>query len=220
MWCFDVDDLYRQFLAHLEKEDKYASVDFAVSLLKNKQVSIRSLYNDYLRKVLNEMEANEGNHLAIWKEHVRSGIIRTILECCYPYVVEQKLETLGPTLIGKAVVICPEGEYHELGARMVSDYFTLCGFETHYVGSSTPKEEFIAVIHAVNPDCIAIGVTNYFNLVEAQRTIELIRAKGLNTKIYVGGQAFQHNKKAFMDMGADALLESYEDIEKIAREVR
>ncbi|MBC7960433.1 MAG: hypothetical protein H7X94_11230, partial [Vallitaleaceae bacterium] len=60
-----------------------------------------------------------------------------------------------------------------------------------------------------------IGVSNYYNIVAAQKTIELIKKKSHNElKIYVGGHAFENNFNAVTQIGADDLVQSFEDIKK------
>ncbi len=211
-----MSSLYDQFFVIIEKEDKEASVNFCLSLLKEKRLDVVTLYNDYLKQVLNAMASSKNQKLSIWKEHVRSGIVRTIIECCYPYVCEERATSEAGHTKGKVVVLCPDGEFHEIGARMVSDYFTLCGCESVFVGNSTPKEEFIDVIEQIRPDAIAIGVSNYYNLISAKRTIEVIKEKcTYPLKIFVGGHAFANNLQALESMKVDGYIESFEDVRKL-----
>lgn len=74
----------------------------------------------------------------IWRRHVRSGIILTIIESAYPYILEQRKESICE----KVLVDCPEFEEHELGARMVSDFFRLEGFDTTFAGDDFSLEGY------------------------------------------------------------------------------
>jgi methanogenic corrinoid protein MtbC1 len=162
------------------------------------------------------MECKEKDkEVCIWREHVRSSIIRTIVECCYPYILKQKKRE-NKDLGKKVVVVCPPEEYHDIGARIASDFFTLCGYDSVFVGSNTPKEEFLNAINIVRPKYVVISVTNYYNLVNAKEIVENIRDKSsYDIKILVGGYAFKVNPKAYETIGADMLIDSFEDVEKL-----
>lgn len=215
-----MDTIYNQFIKLLDLEDKESAVNLALSLLEEKKIDIVSLYTDILAPSLNNMKCDikEGG-VCIWKEHVRSSIIRTIIECSYPYVIKEKNEKYKNTNYGKVIVICPSEEYHEIGARIVSDFFTLCGYETIFVGSNTPKNEFIKVIDYVNPKYLAISVTNYYNLVTVKDTIEKIRTSSNNKlTILVGGHAFKNNIEDVKRIGADMFIENFYDIKSLSKE--
>lgn len=211
-----MDKIYEKFLAFLEKEDKEGAVSYALEKLEHNEISIVDLYTKILAPSLNNMECNEKDkEVCIWREHVRSSIIRTIVECCYPYILKQKKRE-NKDLEKKVVVVCPPEEYHDIGARIASDFFTLCGYDSVFVGSNTPKEEFLNAINIVRPKYIVISVTNYYNLVNAKEIVENIRDKSsYDIKILVGGYAFKVNPKAYETIGADMLIDSFEDVEKL-----
>ncbi|MGH4118041.1 cobalamin B12-binding domain-containing protein [Clostridium sp.] len=215
-----MDTIYNQFIKLLDLEDKENAVNLILSLLEEKKIGIVSLYTNILAPSLNNMKCDikEGG-VCIWKEHVRSSIIRTIIECSYPYVIKEKNENYKNTNYGKVIVICPAEEYHEIGARIISDFFTLCGYDTIFVGSNTPKNEFMKVIDCVNPKYLAISVTSSYSLVAAKDTIEKIRSSSNNKLIILaGGHAFKNNIEAVKRIGADVLIESFTDIKNLSKE--
>ena len=96
---------------------------------------------------------------------------------------------------------------------MIADFFSLAGFNSIYVGASTPKEEFLNALEYNNIDIFALSITNYFNLVSAKKIIAAIKEKANNNVfVAVGGQAFYNNPSAVSNIGADTLLQTYEDI--------
>lgn len=215
-----METIYDKLLNLLELEDKESAVSLILSAIEDKRIDIVSLYTNVLAPSLNNMKPNlEEGGVSIWKEHVRSSIIRTIIECCYPYIVREKHEIYKNENYGKVILICPPEEYHEIGARMASDFFTLCGYEAIFVGSNTPKDEFLKAIDYINPKYLVISVTNYYNLVVLKATIEKIRSaskKKLN--ILVGGYAFKNNPEAIKSVDADRFIDSFEDIKKLRKE--
>ena len=213
-----MNSIYEEFLKYLENEDKEGAVNFILELLNNEEITIPALYSEILAPSLNDMSCNvDRKEICIWKEHIRSSIIRTIIECCYPYVArESKLKIQKNE---KVVIVCPSEEYHELGARMSADFFSIYGYSTIFVGSNTPQNDFLNAIDVVNPKYIVISVSNYYNLVFAKKVISRIKMKNSNKdlKIIVGGYAFKENPNVYKEIGADFNINSFEEIEKLSK---
>lgn len=212
-----MDKYYQGLLTLLEAEDRYECIKYVTDALSKDEINIVDLYEKVLTPAMNNIVCSIDNKkLCIWKEHVRSSIIRSVIECCYPYVIKERDLNNPSDKKGKAVVLCPDGEYHEIGARLVSDFFTICGFDSIFVGSSTPKEELINILDVLNPKCISLSVTNYYNLVSAKKTIGEIRKVPVkDLKIIVGGNAFLRNPAAYKEIGADALVNTFSDIKAL-----
>ncbi len=205
-----------EFSQILETENKEEAVRFAMDLLRTGATDVIGLYTDILTPALNHMKCNlNEKKVCVWKEHVRTAIVRTIVENCYPYVLEKR--GAGDSE-GTAVVICPPGEYHDLGARMAADFFTICRYNTVFVGSNTPYEDFYNAADLINPDIIAISVSNYYNLVVTKKIIAELRNKtGHKARIVVGGYAFRDDRENHLAaVGADSYAETFSDIKRIA----
>ena len=212
--------LYNEFLEYIDSENKEKCVNFALKKLNNKEIDVSTLYKEILEPSLNKFYCDvDEENLCIWKERVRSSIIRTIIELCYPYILKERKER-GIKILNKKIFIgCPAEEYHEIGAKMIADLFTLNGFDAIFVGANTPREEIRDAINTLKPTYIGMCVTNYFTLIEAEKAISLIREKTEFTgKIIVGGQAFLNNPDNYKKIGADILIQNYGDIEKLAKE--
>lgn len=210
-------EFYEEFIFYLEEENKEKAVKIVLDKLNSEEINIVELYTKILAPSLNNMECKlEDKKICIWREHVRSSIIRTIIECCYPYVIKEKYKEINNL---KVVIVCPSEEYHEIGARMAADFFTLCGFNTTFVGSNTPKEDFLSAIDVVKPDYVVISVTNYYNLVLAKRAIEKIKNESnFKGRIFVGGYAFKNNMDSVKKVGAEKYIDSFEDIQMLLKE--
>jgi methanogenic corrinoid protein MtbC1 len=208
--------LYKEFLKYLELEDKLKCIEFALSKLTKNEIDIVTLYNKVFVPSLNKMECKGSESYCIWKEHVRSSIIRSVMENCYPFIEKERKKKYGGRSGEKVIVLCPTEELHEIGARMVADFFTLCGYDVTFIGANTPKHSFLSAIDDVKPKYIAISITNYYNLVAAQKIISEIRAgKHGKTRIIVGGHAFLNNPKVYKEIGADLLVQTFEEIKAL-----
>jgi methanogenic corrinoid protein MtbC1 len=207
----------------IQKEEKEKCVEFVLSKLDKHEIDIVTLYNEILTPALNNMEyKNDEAKISIWKEHVRSSIIRTIIECCYPYIFkERETKYKAAHISEKVVVLCPTEEYHEIGARMVTDFFTLLGFEVTFVGANTPLDDIIVGIQMIDPKYVGISVSNFYNLSAARRIVsrllETRKANDLQFKIIVGGHAFKTNPNEYKEMGADLQLQTFLDLKNLGR---
>lgn len=165
---------YNEFMKTIETENRNALLNFILPKLKNNEIDIITLYTEILAPSLNSMVQNKTDKAFIWREHVRSSIIRTIIENCYPYVIKERDESYKLNINKKIAVVCPSEEYHEIGARMITDFFTLLGYNATFVGSNTPKEEFLEALQNIKLDYIAISVSNPYSLIAARKAIEKI----------------------------------------------
>ena len=215
--------LYEEFVAHLDREDKAKSLEFILSKLSQGQLDIVTLYNEILTPALNTPAYVEAaGAVGIWEEHVRTSIVRTIVENCYPFLVKERKARFGSaTGKGKSViVVCPTEEFHEIGARMVTDFFDLCGYQTTFVGANTPQEEILEAIALLKPTYVAISATNTYSLVPSKRALDQVRdvreRSRSDFKIIVGGNAFQKNPGLVQEMGADLHLSTFEDIRRLS----
>jgi methanogenic corrinoid protein MtbC1 len=212
--------LYDEFISYLNDEDKEKCVQFVLSSLQNQSVNVLALYDEILTPAMYAdfcIEAEK--EICIWKEHIRTSIVRTIIECAYPYIIEARNTRYGSTFKGKAVVICPPGELHELGARMVADYFTLCGCSVTFVGANTPQDDIISAIKYVKPTYVGISITNYYNLVVTRRLVSQIKetVKEASFRLILGGQACRENPDICRKMGADMVIQTFEELEKLVK---
>jgi methanogenic corrinoid protein MtbC1 len=211
-----MDGIYYTFLKFLDMEDRYACVELATGQLAAGETSIASLYQQVLTPALREkINHLTGKPITIWGEHIRTSIIRTVIECCYPYVIRDRGQHCGR---GSVIIFCPCEELHEIGARMAMDFFLLCGFEATFIGANTPQHDIIEAVEDALPEYVAISISNYFNMVAARRTIREIHnlreTKQLKFKIIAGGMAFEGKPGRCKDIGADVLLQTYEEIKQ------
>ncbi|MGB4659783.1 MAG: cobalamin-dependent protein [Mobilitalea sp.] len=212
-----MEKILKEFEVYFEDENKEEAVKYVLEKLQKKEIDIIDLYTHILTPLLNNMKCKlEDKRICIWKEHIKTGIVRTIVECSYPFVI-QKRDELHRNKRGFAAVLCPPEEYHDLGARMVADFFTIAGYDAIFVGSNTPYKDFYNAIDVIQPEIVAISVSNYYNLVATKRLIEEIKsAVKTPIKVVVGGYAFTEDDNKYKVVGADYYAKTYEDIIGIA----
>jgi len=203
-------DIKQAYLTHLNALDRDACVSLIVSAVENHQVDLYHVYSEILSHALDEVENMDHN---IWEEHIKTQIVRTTLESLYPFVIKQ-----GPEKKAKIAVVCPEGEYHELGGRLVSDYFRLLGFEVYYLGNSLPKHELIDLVKECDLNALAISVANFYTISALNAMIKLVNEANPKLPIILGGRAVEHNPQGIHGNNL-ILCSTYEDVVAAASKV-
>lgn len=213
-----MENLYKELLVYLKLEDKEKALKVSIDALDKGVVNVVQLYKNILSPALNSIvDEYEEDDTLIWKEHVRSGIIRTIIENVYPYVIKER-EKRGKGNLGKVIVMCPRFEDHEIGARMATDFFTIAGYDAIFIGGNTPEQTMLKAVEDIKPKYISMSVTNYYNLIAARKTIEVIKEKfDYGVKFILGGYAFVSQPEYYKDIGGDMLLKDFEDILELER---
>lgn len=203
------------FMEYFEKKDKDACVQFAVNGLYDGLFALSELYEDILTPALFTVdECKDEDKGCIWDEHVKTGIVKTIIESIYPQVIEmkKKYDPIGQ----KVLLACPERELHDVGLRMMADLFAIEGYETIFVGANTPRDQVSIAIHIEKPKYVAISVTDHYHLSETKKLIEEIRNDhGNDITVILGGRAIKNNRELFTTLGGDLFMDSYSDIKSL-----
>lgn len=207
-------DYKEALLNSLDEVNKDKSVQLALKGLSEGKITIPFLYEEILRPALYSIDECQDDD-CIWQEHVRTSIVRTIIEAAYPFVIEEK-QKIAPNGL-KVILVCPEKEYHEIGLRMMADFFSLNGYESIFIGTNTPKDQVLYAVNRLEPDYLAISVTDYYLLFEAKKMVEKIKSISELNKVIVGGRAFKINRQLLEEIGGDIYLECYQDIVNLGK---
>lgn len=211
--------LYDELVSLLEKREKENCVQVCLDNLANGTLDVVTLYEKILTPAMNTPSyGTDEGEVNIWEEHSRTSIVRTIIECCYPYVVKERNESYESKKKGSVLVLCPAEEAHEIGARMIADFFTMTGFDVIFIGASTPGDQTIDAINYFTPDYVAISITNAYNLLETAKVVKKIAAmkNSMNFKIILGGRACRTNSETCEQMNPDYILQTFDDIRNLA----
>ena len=178
-------EIYRQFEKALATEQRSEGVLLARQIVEQKLLTLGELYQDVLTPLLNKFDYGTDDTRII-REHIRSSLIRSIVESLYPFVMANALPKNGESVL----ITLPDGEYHEIGARMALDFFEMNGFKAIYTGSNTPAKDILAAIAYQKPTYLAISISNFFNLIKSEQLIKAVQSTYPAIKILVGGAAF------------------------------
>lgn len=206
----------RTFLSIIEKERRDEALLFVQDLLEKKEMTFFEVYEEILGPSLNEMEPTGNPNIDIWNEHIRTAIIKTIVENCYHYVVQERREIHAENR-KTVVVFCPPNEYHSVGARMVTDIFTYLGFTAIFVGGNTPFRVLEAGLKSRKIDYVAISISNPYHLISTRNMIQDIRKIDADVKIIIGGNAVRRFGERAESLQADYIMTTFKELETLEK---
>lgn len=210
-----MEKIYNTVKDYITNEDRAGLVEYVISLYNDKKITVQSLYQNVLHKVLNEITCMKNNSSCIWKEHVQTSIVRTVIECSYPYIIKE-VKKKSKLMNESVIVVCPPEEYHEIGAKMAHDFFLLEGYDTTFIGANTPLKDIVSAVECIKPKYIALSVTNYYNIFNAKKIIDTVKVIKKDIVVVLGGQAFK-SRHALENMEYDFYLDKCSDVSKIQK---
>lgn len=141
----------------------------------------------------------EEGQISAAQEHLATAISMRIMAAMYGSFV------VGFASKGRAVVTAAPNEYHEAGARMVSDQLEMDGWQVDYLGANSPPADLLSLLRHNPPFLLGFSVVVPFNIESIRALIEEIRADRLlkDIKIMVGGPTFLLEPELAQKIGAD-----------------
>ncbi len=175
--------------------------------------TLKELYLDVFQRTQQEIGYLwETDQINVAKEHYCTAATQMIMAQLYPYIFNENKRNRS------AIIACIGGELHELGARMVADFFEMDGWDTYYIGANTPIESLLRTIEEQRPDILGISVTMADNLPKLRELIKRIRTEidvG-QMKIMVGGRLFTFSPELWKEFDVDAFADSVESAVVVA----
>lgn len=129
------------------------------------------------------------NQISVAQEHFCTAATQLVMSQLYSHIFST--EKNGLTL----VATCVAGDLHEIGIRMVADFFELDGWHTFYLGSNTPHAGVVATIVERHADVVAISATIPYHVQAVHDLTRAIRQDPScrHVKILVGGHPFNRD---------------------------
>jgi methanogenic corrinoid protein MtbC1 len=131
---------------------------------------------------------------SVGAEHTATFVTESILAS-----ITVGLEPLVP--VGRIIMVCAEGEWHGLPARMASELLMLQGWRVTYLGPATPAAHLRAYLADAEADAVGVSCSITANLPGAARTVHVARQLGFT--VLAGGQAFGNSSRRARAIGAD-----------------
>ena len=199
----DLGKLAKQYNTFLLDGDRKSASNMILNAVKE-GVNIEDIYIEVFQK--SQYEVGRlwlSNKISVAKEHFCSAATQMIMSQLYPYIFAS--DKIGKKFVGATI----GGELHEIGIRMVADFFEMRGWDTYYLGANAPATTILKAIEENNADLIGLSIAMPFHRTLLADTISDIRnsAVGRDVKILIGGAAFDQ-KTDYHFFGADGFAPS------------
>jgi methanogenic corrinoid protein MtbC1 len=148
----------------------------------------------------------EIGELGVAEEHLASAICEWLLAA----IAGRTPRTVGPD-DRRAVVGCPGGELHALGAMIVANVLAERGWRVLYLGAATPPDAWGPIVRARRMDAAVISTTTAAAVAQVPETLRAIREARRETVTVVGGQAFT-SRRIGRGVGAGLVVDDPRDL--------
>ena len=144
------------------------------------------------------------NEIGVALEHYCTAATQLIMSQLYPYIFATEKGT------GVLVATCVAGDMHEIGVRMVADFFELSGWNTFYLGANTPTQAILETVVQRRAQVLGISATMSFHIQAVGDLIQKVHAHPgcEGVKILVGGHPFLAAPELWRKLGADGCAEN------------
>lgn len=189
---------YLDFLLEARRQEAFACIFDAL----NAGLPVSSIYLEVLQPALYELgRLWQVNEIDIAIEHYCTAATQLLMAQIFPHALVQK--RIGWSMMGA----CLGSELHELGMRMVSDFFEFNGWDTFFMGAVSPQESTARQVSEHRPHVLCLSATMTRGVPMVRDTITQIREEmGKNAPIIlVGGLAFNINPSLYHVVDADGI---------------
>ena len=140
------------------------------------------------------------NRIGVAQEHFCTAAAQTIMSQLYPFVFSA--HKTGRRL----AAACVGGELHEIGARMLADFFEMDGWDTYYLGANTPSDAVVRTILDRETHLLCLSSHHDVSHAIRGRTDPKGTFVGSRWDTYSGGRIpFQRRSRALEDLGRGRL---------------
>jgi methylmalonyl-CoA mutase cobalamin-binding domain/chain len=193
-----LSDLARRYLDALLGAERHVASRLVLEAVE-KGAGVKDIYTHVFQASQCEIgRLWQTRQITVAQEHYCTASTQLIMSQLYPYVFAS--EKVGRRL----VATCVGGELHEIGARMVADFFEMDGWDTYYLGANTPTESVLKAVSDQRAHVLGVSVTMTFHAHILSELIREVRAAfGDQVKLLVGGYPFNIAHDLWRKVGAD-----------------
>ncbi len=191
-------ELAKSYLESLLSSDRLAARRTIIDAVDG-GMPVRDVYLNVFQPVQREIgRLWQTKAISVAHEHYATAVTQLIMSELFPRIISS--ERIGLNMIST----CIGGELHEVGIRMVSDFFEMAGWDTRHFGANTPMESILGVMQESHVSVAALSATMLVHVRAIHRLITQIRTHGFDdTVILVGGYPFNLDGSLWQKVGAD-----------------
>jgi methanogenic corrinoid protein MtbC1 len=175
----------KDFLAAQLAGDRQAALRVLVEEGLGRGLSLPDLHLKVIQPAQYEIgRLWQENRITVAREHLATAIAQLGLAHLYRHLPRD------PPNGRKVLLACVEGELHEVGARMASDFLEMAGFDVTFLGANVPTDSLVRMVGELRPDLVALSVSITYHLPALRGAVAALREATPKLPILVGGGAF------------------------------
>ena len=131
--------------------------------------------------------------------------------------LKQDIRSSARASLGTILMATVEGDIHDIGKNIVCTLLENHGFEVIDLGKNVPSEKIVREARARQVDAVGLSALMTTTLAQMERTLEELRASGIETFTMVGGAVVtpDYADKIGADLYAADALEAVERIKAL-----
>ncbi|MDZ7781114.1 MAG: cobalamin-dependent protein [Gemmatimonadota bacterium] len=192
-------ELARSYLEHLLAGRRTEAGDLVLDAVRA-GTHVKQVYLHVFQPVQWEIgRLWQTDRISVAKEHFCTAATQLIISQLYPWVFSGVRER------GTMVATAVPGELHELGIRMVADFFEMAGWETAYLGANVPADGVAQMVDEKAADVLAVSASLLEHVDAVREVVDTVRAlPGRDDLIIlVGGHPFNADPELWRSLGAN-----------------
>jgi MerR family transcriptional regulator, light-induced transcriptional regulator len=200
-------ELAEQYLQILLRGERHLASPLILNAVES-GISVKDIYLHVFQRSQYEIgRLWQMNEISVAQEHYCTAATQLIMSQLYAYIFST--QRLNHAL----VATCVGGDLHEIGIRMVADFFEMAGWDTYYLGANTPSSSILQELKTRNAEVLAISATMTFHVRAVKELITAIRANPAfqNVKILVGGYPFNIEPTLWKEIGSDGYAKNADE---------
>jgi MerR family transcriptional regulator, light-induced transcriptional regulator len=175
--------------------------------------SVKRIYLDVFQQSQREIgRLWQINKVSVAEEHYCTAATQLIMSQLYPHIFST--ERIGRRMLATSI----GGDLHEIGIRMVADFFEMEGWDTYFLGANAPTETILQAIETQKPDIVAISATITSHISRVEDLIHAIKEHQNDHTPYiiVGGYPFNVAPNLWQKVGADGYAINADEALKVS----
>jgi MerR family transcriptional regulator, light-induced transcriptional regulator len=208
-------DLAQRYLHAALRGERFDAVRIVLDAVEQ-GTPVRDIYTQVLQPTQREVgRLWQLNELSVAQEHHITSVTEAAMSR-----LSDKIYT-GAKYDRGVVTACPGDEFHDLGIGMITDFFEMDRWRTHYLGANTPNASIVEAVRQTKADVLALSATMSCHVREIAEIIATLRADDTiaQTKVIVGGYPFEVAPDLWEHVGADGSAPDAEAAVRLAAEL-
>jgi MerR family transcriptional regulator, light-induced transcriptional regulator len=194
-----LSDLAQKYLDALLRASRREASQMVMDAV-DRGTSVRDVYLHVFQRSQYEIgRLWQSNQISVAQEHLCTAATQLIMSQFYSFIFRTERKNR------RAVAACVGGDLHEIGIRMVADFFEMDGWDTFYLGADVPSDSVVQTVIDREAHVLAVSTTLLTHIGSLAELIAAVRSNRacVELRILVGGYPFNVATDLWREVGAD-----------------